>query len=322
MNELVSIVIPVYNKEKHIKKCIDSVINQTYKNIELLIIDDGSTDNSGKIISEYNDERIKYFKNNNQGIGKTRNFGIKKSNGKYIMFLDSDDYLDTNIVKFMLNKILKDKLDMVVCDYYEVKNTKNNEIKIINFENCSIMDNPELLLSINLSPWNKIYKKSFILKNNIEFDEESKYEDVIFVIDALINAKKIGKIDKALYYYVINENSETSIRDEKVFDILKIIDKIRNKYKDIKYLNESIDKLTVRILTNYTIQQRYQKDRKIQKRFINDAFKYLKENIKDYKNKKYYKNRGILRSFIEKRRILSIIYCNIYRILVLNKKGE
>lgn len=322
MNELVSIVIPVYNKEKHIKKCIDSVINQTYKNIELLIIDDGSTDNSGKIISEYNDERIKHFKNNNQGIGKTRNFGIKKSNGKYIMFLDSDDYLDTNIVKFMLNKILKDKLDMVVCDYYEVKNTKNNEIKIINFENCSIMDKPELLLNINLSPWNKIYKKSFILKNNIEFDEESKYEDVIFVIDALINAKKIGKIDKALYYYVINENSETSIRDEKVFDILKIIDKIRNKYKDIKYLNESIDKLTVRILTNYTIQQRYQKDRKIQKRFINDAFKYLKENIKDYKNKKYYKNRGILRSFIEKRRILSIIYCNIYRILILNKKGE
>ena len=95
----VSIIIPIYNASKYLKRCLDSVINQTKTELEIILINDGSTDNSEEIIKEYKDKRIRYFKNKNQGIGKTRNFGITKATGKYIMFLDSDDFLDKHACK-------------------------------------------------------------------------------------------------------------------------------------------------------------------------------------------------------------------------------
>ena len=101
----ISIIVPIYNTEKYLNKCIDSIINQTKKELEILLINDGSTDNSEKIIKTYKDKRIKYFKNKNQGIGKTRNFGIEKATGKYLMFLDSDDYLEKNACEKFFYKI-------------------------------------------------------------------------------------------------------------------------------------------------------------------------------------------------------------------------
>ena len=93
MKKGISIIVPIYNSEKYLNKCIDSLINQTEKNIEIILVNDGSTDNSEEIIKEYKDKRIKYYKNKNQGIGKTRNFGIEQATGSYIMFVDSDDYI-------------------------------------------------------------------------------------------------------------------------------------------------------------------------------------------------------------------------------------
>lgn len=311
-NEMISIIVPVYNKEQYIKKCLDSLINQTYENIEIIIINDGSTDDSEKIIKEYDDKRIKYYKNKNQGIGKTRNYGIEKSQGNYIMFVDIDDYIDKNACEILLKKAKTNNNDIVITNYYNVekdKITKNNIEKITKH---SINEEKDILLKVNLAPWNKIYKKELIISNNIKFEENLKYEDAVFVIEALIKANNIGQIDDYLYYYVIHEESETTVRDEKVFDIIKVVDKIRKEYgKD--ELKETIDKLTIKILTNYTIQQRYQKDKNIGKKFINEAFLYMKNNIKDYKNNKYYKGRPILKRTIEKSRFLSNTYCNIYR---------
>lgn len=311
----ISIIVPIYNAEKYIKICLDSLINQTKKELEFILINDGSTDNTEKIIKKYKDPRIKYYKNKNQGIGKTRNFGIEKSTGKYIMFLDSDDFLEKNACELLFNEVLERKIDLLVFGFSKCSNITKTEENLPSFSSTSLKKDPSLITSINLSPWNKIYKTSLIKNNNIRFIEDLKYEDVPFVIMALDKAQNISKLDKCLYNYVIHGNSETTIRDERVFDILRIIDIIRIYFQDKDYIQEELKKLIVRMITNYTIQQRYQEDMKTGIKFINEAFSYLTKYIPDYKNNKYYKDRGIAKRTIEKNRILTIIYCQLYRLL-------
>ena len=310
----ISIIVPIYNAERFIEKCIDSLLNQTKQELEFILINDGSTDNTESIIKKYTDKRIKYFKNKNQGIGKTRNFGISKAKGKYLMFIDSDDYITENACEELYLKAKTSKADIVVCDFYKVyDNKKQEEIKLPSFKTTSLKDNPNILIDINLAPWNKLYKTSLIKENNIKFVEGIKYEDAPFVAEALDKSNKIAKLDKCLNYYVIHGNSETTVRDERVFDILKIVDLIRTYFKDKKYTKEVVDKLTVRIITNYTIQQRNQKVKKVGMKFIDEAFEYLKKEVPDYKHNKYYETRGIIRRTIEKNKLLSKIYCKMYK---------
>ena len=309
----VSIIVPIFNAEKYLNKCLDSLLNQTKEELEFILINDGSTDNSEKIIKNYNDKRIKYYKQKNQGIGKTRNFGIEKACGKYIMFLDSDDYLEKNATKLMFDKAFSTNSDLVICDYYKVKNDIKEEQNLINFKTTTLKESPSLLYDINLAPWNKIYKSSLIKENNIRFVENLKYEDVPFVAEALDKAKKITKLNRCLNYYVIHNNSETTVRDEKVFDILKILDLIRKYFQNKPYIKDTLNKLTVRIITNYTIQQRVQKNKKMGMTFIDEAFKYLEKEVPDYKDNKYYEKRGIVKKTIERNKMLSKIYCKMYR---------
>ena len=311
--EMISIIVPIYNAEKYIEKCLNSLVNQTKKELEFILVNDGSTDNTESIIKKYKDKRIKYFKNKNQGIGKTRNFGIKKATGEYLMFIDSDDYLELNACEELYKKAKKENSDLVICDFYKIyENGKLEEIKLPEFKSTTLKKNPTLLLDINLAPWNKLYKSTLIKENNISFIENLKYEDAPFVAEALDRAKKISKVNKCLNYYLIRGNSETTVRDERTFDILKIVDLIRDYFKDKDYLQPTIKKLIVRILTNYNIQQRNQKDIKIGMSFINESFNYLKTYVPDYKNNSYYPNRGLLRRTIEKNKILSKTYCQIY----------
>ena len=309
----ISIIVPIYNASKYLKKCLDSLVNQTKKELEFILINDGSTDDSESIIKSYNDSRIKYFKRSNHGIGKTRNFGISKSTGKYIMFLDSDDYLEENACEILYKKIEKEKLDVVVCDFYRVVNDSKIIEKIASFKNTSLKDNPNLLLNVNLAPWNKIYRSDLIKNNNIKFIEDLKYEDAPFVVLSLLKSKKIGKVDKTLVYYTIHEKSETTVRDERIFDIIKIVDIIRSYFKDYSWSREVIDTLTIKILVNYNIQGRNIKDKDIRNKFIDETFSYLEKNIPNYKSNIYFKERSMLKSFIEKSKVLSKLYCNLYR---------
>ena len=292
--DLISIIVPAYNVEKYISKCIESLINQTYKNIEIIIINDGSRDNTENIIKKFKDKRIKYYKNVNQGIGKTRNFGIDKSNGEFLMFIDSDDFLDIRACEILHNKIKEEKLDLVICDFYKIYDK-------------------ELINIINLSPWNKMYKSNLIKDNNIRFIENKKYEDVPFLAKALVCSRKIGKVDECLNYYAIHDSSETTIRDRRCFDIFDILDIVKKEYSSLDYMKEELNKLIVFVVTNYTIQQRVQIDKEIINEFIDKAFIYLKENVPDYKEKKYYPNKGFIRRKIESNKLLTKIYCKLAR---------
>lgn len=307
---MISIIIPCYNAEKTIERCLESVINQTYKNIEIIVINDGSVDRTDSIIKRYTtDKRIKYYNRSNHGIGKTRNFGIEKANGKYITFLDSDDYLPNDAIDNLYKLAQKNKLDLVVSDYYvDNKNIKSEKIK--SFPITNVKNNPNLIFDINLAPWNKLYKKELI--ENIKFEENLKYEDAPFVIESIIKAKKIGKLDKETYYYVVNPNSETTIRDERIFDIFKILDIIGRLVENKKELTEVYKTLCIRIICNYNIQQRYQKKIKTANRFINKGFYYMKKVDPKYKHNVYFKNRSKNKALIEKNKFLTKLYCFIY----------
>lgn len=308
----VSVIVPVYNTEKYLKNCIDSLLKQNFEDYEIIVINDLSPGNAEEIIKSYNDKKIVYIKNKtNKGIGYNRNLGIKKAKGEYVCFIDSDDYVKEDFISKMYNYSKENNLDLCVCDYVNV-DEEGNKLKEFNLSDFCITnyeENNKILCEINLAPWNKLYKKDMLVKNKIEFSETLKYEDLSFVALSIKNSKKIGKINEQLNYYTIHNNSETTTRDKRVFDIFKQLDIVRNEYKSGKYLDE----LTVSVLLNYTIQQRYQIDKDTQSKFIDDAFKYLNDNNIDYKHSEYIKNRTLFKRTIEKSKNLTKIYCYLYR---------
>jgi len=312
----ISIIIPVYNTEQYLKKCIDSMINQTLKDIEIIIINDGSTDNSKKIIESYDDKRIKFIDKNNSGIGSTRNLGIDISKGEYISFIDSDDYIKDDFCEKMYNKAVNDNCDIVICDYYEDKG-KLEHIKFDSFEDTSLEKNPQLINNVNLGPCNKIYKKELFKKKKNRFVENLKYEDVPLVCKLLSEAKKIGKIDEPLKYYVIHGNSQTTVRDDRMFDIFKIVDILINDLSKYEYLDEPLLNLLVMILTDYTIQQRYIKEAKARSEFIDITFNYLNKYDINWRKCDYLKRFPLLKRFIKTNKLLTKTYCFVYTKLFL-----
>ena len=225
MKDLISIIMPAYNCEKTIKQSIDSVLKQNYCDWELLIINDGSTDNTLKIINEYQEyTKIKVINQKNAGPSSARNKGLEFANGKYITFLDSDDYLDENYIKVLIESI--DNNDMVICNYYIFNNNGIYENKI-NKKNVNIYDKAhygEMIYKLknnNLlnTNWNKMYKLSIIKNNNLLFDTNYKNgEDIRFNYQYLKYANTVKIISDKLYYYKINENGLTHSNAENMID--------------------------------------------------------------------------------------------------------
>ena len=309
----VSLIVPIYNSQNYLEKCIKSLLNQTLKDIQIILINDGSTDNSEKIIKSFDDERIVYISKNNEGIGKTRNLGIDKATGEFLAFVDSDDYLNEHFCEYMYQKAVNDDCDLVVCDFFEDRNTLVG-IKFKDFKDTNLRETPELINNINLGPCNKLYKKSLFDDKSNRFEENLKYEDAPFVVKMLLSANKIGKVNDYLTYYVIHSNSETTIRDKRMYDILEITDIIVNDLKKVDYPNDSLVSLAVMILTDYTIQQRYISDVKYRHDFINKAFKYLNNLDPKWRKCSYLKRFPRLKRFVKISKLLTKIYCDLYNL--------
>lgn len=308
----VSLIVPIYNTAKYLDKCLNSLVNQTLKDIEIILINDGSTDNSEEIINKFNDKRIKYICKQNEGIGKTRNLGIDISTGEYIAFVDSDDYLSLDFCEKMYNKAKKDNCELVVCDFFDDILGKISKRNFFHFEDTNIKSNPELILKINLGPCNKIYKKNLFKNKTNRFVENLKYEDAPLVIKVLLDSKKIGKIDECLTYYVIHEQSQTTIRDKKMYDIIKIVDIIVKDLEKAKISKNIITDLITSILLDYNIQQRYIKSKKERNKFIDCVFLYLNKYNKNWKKSKYLNNFNYLKRTVKKNKLLTKLYCSIY----------
>lgn len=239
MKNLITVVVPIYNVEKYLERCINSIMNQTYKNIEILLVNDGSPDNSKEIMEKYkgNDKRIKCFYKKNGGLSDTRNYAINIASGKYICFIDGDDYIENTFVEKLYNKIKDDKSDLAWCNFNLVNDDGKYDEIIINDKNIYDFEMP--------SACNKLYNIDIFKKNNIYFPVGIWYEDLATTPRILFSTNKISWVNEGLYNYYFNDSSITNTYSLKVLDslkALKIVDDfvvengIKNVDDKLKYL--------------------------------------------------------------------------------------
>lgn len=275
----ISIIVPVYNVEKYLDKCLNSLINQTNQNFEAIIVNDGSTDGSEKIVKKYdNNPMIKYFKKKNGGLSSARNYGIKKASGDYLLFLDGDDYLEKDAVDILLKQVEKN-YDIIV---FNIKSI--NEDKVINDKsfNKDIEDDFNRYIVSAPSACNKLIKKEIFIKNNLEFKKGVYYEDLELIPSLALYTKKIKFIDNKLYNYIVRNNSilNQSKFNPKIDDIFIVIDSIYSKLKD-KYPKEMeylyIEHLLRNASLRYLDYKKYDRVDKIVKS-VKDKYKYWYKN--------------------------------------------
>lgn len=226
-----SIIVPVYNVEKYLPKCLESLIKQTLNDIEIICVNDGSMDNSLAILKEFasRDSRIRIIDNQHQGVAKTRNTGIEQSTGEYIGFVDSDDYIDIDFFEKLYNSATKSNSDIAIASILKHKNFFNIYNAKYTKEETAITIQDKIKLCEDKKhfffyAWNKIYHSGFIKKNNIKFSEGQIYEDVMFAIKALYYSNKIISVYGTKYHYIEHENSLTKYKDktgEKEHDLIK-----------------------------------------------------------------------------------------------------
>lgn len=303
MKSDISIIIPAYNAASYIEDCINSVISQTKKELEIIIINDGSTDNTLEIVKKYKDKRIKLFTTKNNGIGKTRNTGLKKAQGKYIFFLDSDDYIAKDAMENLYKKAIDLKADIVVGNMLRLKDDNSLTKDEINFPEGNLDNNKTQIFEIPLGPCGKLFKKDILTVN---FSEEYKYEDVPFTANAIKNSKKTIKCNDYIYYYRIHDNSETTSMDKRVFDILEILKQTNSFFN--KSIYDELEYLNIQLLSRYNLQQKNQKDKKLAKDFLNKSFAHLNKYFPNWKKNKYLKKRNILKRIIETHKSLIKLY--------------
>lgn len=235
----VTLIIPVYNSEKYISKCIDSILKQTYTDYEILIVNDGSKDNSEKIILEYQNkypDKIIAINQSNKGVSRTRNESIQKANGKYIMFIDNDDYLDENYIETFVKEIEENDMDVVIGGYRRITETNKilKELKLQNKEWSKLMIP---------APWAKIYRTDYIKENQITFLENNIGEDIYFNLKAMFLSEKVKIIDYIGYNWFFNTQSVSNTIQKNItqLQVYNLLDSCYNELEENNILEKNYE---------------------------------------------------------------------------------
>ena len=284
---LVTIIVPVFNAEKYLVKCLNSIKSQTYKNLEIIIVDDGSKDRSSQICDEFarDDKRFVVIHKENEGVCIARNSALKIAKGEYVLFVDSDDWLENNMVELMLEDAIKNNSDIVICEY---NNYYENENRI---EPKTIKENPNLSFQSQITknetnfggfPWNKLLRKNGIEKY---FNEQIHYyENLLFFLENSNAKTKYSVVHKKLYNYCINDGSAIHSKKYSVKKVttlealIKVIPLVPLENKDYhKYMFISS------YYDNYYSLRIFKMDRTI----VNPYYKYVREYYKEVRFSKY-----------------------------------
>ena len=309
--EKISIIVPVYNSEKQLDKCLLSIVNQTYKNIEIIVVNDGSTDNSKEIINKFYKQYPNIFKIyswENHGLGATRNKGLELVTGDYIGFVDSDDYIEPNMYKELLKEIKRQDADVAICNIKKFNDLGFcGEITIRSHTNTfSLLNDCEMLNAIDYGPCNKLFKKEVI--DDLKFSIKYKYEDLIPVFVAILRAKKVAISRKLLYNYYMNDSGQTLTIDERNLDMYYVLKELLGYcelYRDNFSFWKSLEKFCV-----YRIYE-------IFGHLLNTKYNYL---LKDYifnsieLLEKYFGDfsKSIDGNFLKRKILKSKFFCNIF----------
>lgn len=300
----VSIIVPVYNTSKYLEKCLNSLVKQTLNNIEIIIINDGSTDNSINIINDYKKKynNIVVISQKNKGVSSARNAGINIAKGKYIGFVDSDDYVKESMFEVLYN-YSKEKYDIVVCDLLANNSHMSSGIKIdINNKN-EIKKNMNY---INSTLCNKIYKTS-ILKNNL-FTENMQYEDIDFLYRLFPKINNIGVVNEELYIYNNRINSKTHSYGKewyKLFNNLELIEEYYKKNNIYKEYEEELEYMNIKYLLGTFLKKMSKTSYKLFSSAYNYSLEYIKNKYPNYKSNKYLKKANIKNIYFKTVNIIS-----------------
>ena len=285
----ISVIIPVYNVEKYLHRCIDSILDQTYRDIEIIIVDDGSTDQSGIICDKYIkiDNRIQVFHKENEGQSSARNLGVEKSNTDWLCFIDSDDYVHPQMLEFLKRGIDDNKTLMSICSFKKVDDNSNIMMKNEQYSSTIVEVNEESLLNNKYIKYTrpdtlwvvcaKLINKKIVIK--YPFDNGRIYEDNAITIKWVYESKNISFIDYEFYYYYSNQGSTTQR-------------KLTRKHADLLWAYEEqllfLQKICYHKLAEIKYENLLSSSLKLYKRYIienND--KYFARKISRY-NRKYY----------------------------------
>ncbi len=241
----VSIVVPVYNVEKYVEKCLDTLVKQTLKDIEIIIVNDGAIDKSKEKIESFLDnEEIKkilvknniniiYLEKENGGLSDARNFGMPYATGKYIAFIDSDDYIEYDMYEKMYELAEKENSDLVECDFYwEYINEKTGEVKTKEDKRTNYINKHEMLENIRVVAWNKLIRRDIVEKTKVIFPKGLRYEDVEFTYKLLPSLNKISYLEKTCVHYIQRENSISNSQNERTKEIFEVLENVINYYKE------------------------------------------------------------------------------------------
>ena len=237
---LISVIIPIYNVEEYVEECIQSVLNQTYKNIEVILVDDGSTDGSGEICNTYSDERITVIHQENKGLAEARNVGIAAANGEYIYFIDSDDYISKTLIENLLMSIVKTGSLIACCDYTR----KKDELYSGYVLDAKIMDTFSAINGLfndrgyRFYVWNKMFHRSIF--EHVTFPKGELYEDIKPMYQAFKSVNHIAYVNKPLYFYRNRPDSITHKYSERSYDRVRAINYIMRDCKDNPELFSSL----------------------------------------------------------------------------------
>lgn len=281
----VSVIVPIYNVEKYLEKCINSLLSQTLEDIQIILVNDGSKDNSGNIAKEYeknNKNRIIYVEKENGGLSDARNYGLKYATGDFIAFLDSDDYIEKNAYEEMYNKAIEENADYVECDFiWEFPN------KIRVDKQYPYKNKKEMLSFVRVVAWNKLIKRQLITDNNLEFPKGLRYEDVEFTYKLIPFINKFAYVDKPFIHYVQREGSIANVQNERTAEIFTVLDNVIEFYKKNNIYEEYRDELEynyARYLLCSSLKRMCKiKDKTIREKLLTESWKRLNSNFPNWK---------------------------------------
>ena len=285
----ISIVVPCYNMEQYIIKCINSIKQQTYKNIEVLMIDDGSKDNTKSIIMNEikDDDRFKYYYKSNGGLSDARNYGLKYVSGNYVCFIDSDDYISNDYVEKLYKAITENDSDISI-GYFTRVYGKKEKLNTIGKNIDDLIKHP--------AAWNKMYKTSLFIDNGIEYPVGYWYEDLDVFLKFIFITNKFSFVESSIYYYIQNSSSIMHTVDDRIYGIYHIIEDIedfakdRNKYNENKKLLEYINVYHILIGTVY----RASFAKTFSKKTISDIAEYVSNKYPNWYSNEYIKKCSLI----------------------------
>ncbi|MDD3436350.1 MAG: glycosyltransferase [Candidatus Gastranaerophilales bacterium] len=280
----ISVIMSVYNTDAdYLRTAIESILNQSLSNFELIIVDDGSTTDVKEVIFSYKDERIKYIYQENQGLGSGRNTGIKAAKGEYITFVDADDRIDKNALEKTYNKAIENNSDILFFNWFIYDNnskqiTEYND-SVLNTFDKSDFNKYDNLFNFNNTGWAKLFKRTFLTENNLFFKEGIIFEDTEFFFRYILKTDKIDFLKESLYYYRCNvKNSIISNFGEKYADLIQIFESIEKTL-----IEENVFEKVKIPFYEYTIKTLYCRYKQVDKSFKKEFKKAISNYLKTFK---------------------------------------